>query len=245
VVLGFELRALSLFARHSLYCFVSCMPPALFALVIFEIGSHFLPRLAWTMILLCMLITTVGMIGAHHHAHPAFFCWDGVSQTFCLGWPQTKILWSQSLVQLGLQAWATGTWLIIVISCYMVLCFSVFYNRFLYKVCLFDNRMDISPVFGLLFGVSFFILSFNFLLVSLDLTWASYRLHIVGPFFFIIYFFQSLSFCLFLVFGVENWIQGLLHAKHTLVAFLLKFVLPLCPLTGFWFCMWKLLISIY
>jgi hypothetical protein len=36
-------------ARQALYC-MSCQP--FFALVILEIGSHFLPKLAWTKILL-------------------------------------------------------------------------------------------------------------------------------------------------------------------------------------------------
>jgi hypothetical protein len=47
-VLRFELRALCL---HSI---TWTMPPVIFALVIFQMRSWFLPRLAWTMILLFM-----------------------------------------------------------------------------------------------------------------------------------------------------------------------------------------------
>jgi hypothetical protein len=42
VVLGFELRALCLLDRHST---TGAMPPTLFALIIFDIVSHFLSRL--------------------------------------------------------------------------------------------------------------------------------------------------------------------------------------------------------
>jgi hypothetical protein len=49
VVLGFELSVLSLVGRHSI---TLVMPPTLFALVILEIGSHFLPRPVLTMIFL-------------------------------------------------------------------------------------------------------------------------------------------------------------------------------------------------
>jgi hypothetical protein len=45
---GFELRASHLLGR-------SCIPSP-FALVIFEIKSHFMPRLAWTEILLFVLL---------------------------------------------------------------------------------------------------------------------------------------------------------------------------------------------
>jgi hypothetical protein len=41
VTLGFELRALNLLGRHSTACH---LPPDLSALVILEIGSHFLSR---------------------------------------------------------------------------------------------------------------------------------------------------------------------------------------------------------
>jgi hypothetical protein len=39
------------------------MPPALFALVILEKGSHFLPLLAWTLLLLFLLPAVAGMAG--------------------------------------------------------------------------------------------------------------------------------------------------------------------------------------
>jgi hypothetical protein len=50
-VLGIEL-ALCLLGRRST---TWASLPALFVLVIFEIGSHFIPRLAWTVILLFVL----------------------------------------------------------------------------------------------------------------------------------------------------------------------------------------------
>jgi hypothetical protein len=48
-VLEFKLRALSLLGRLSA---IKAMPPAHFPMVIFAIESLFLPRLAWTVILL-------------------------------------------------------------------------------------------------------------------------------------------------------------------------------------------------
>jgi hypothetical protein len=42
-------------------------PPALLALVIFEIGSHFMPGLAWTVILPFMLPCRAKMTGGCHH----------------------------------------------------------------------------------------------------------------------------------------------------------------------------------
>jgi hypothetical protein len=67
VVLGFELRALYLLGRSST---AGTMPPALFALIILDIGSCFLPRPAWTSIFLCY--TSRGL------PFPASFCSDGV-----------------------------------------------------------------------------------------------------------------------------------------------------------------------
>jgi hypothetical protein len=46
---GVELRALRLLSRCST---AQATPPAIFALIIWKGGSHFLPRPAWTMILL-------------------------------------------------------------------------------------------------------------------------------------------------------------------------------------------------
>jgi hypothetical protein len=48
IVLGFELRASWLPGRHST---TSAMPPALLVLVILELGSCFLSRLAWNLLL--------------------------------------------------------------------------------------------------------------------------------------------------------------------------------------------------
>jgi hypothetical protein len=46
-------------ARQALYHLHS-RPPAVFALVIFEIGSRFFPRLVWTTSLLFMLAAVAG-----------------------------------------------------------------------------------------------------------------------------------------------------------------------------------------
>jgi hypothetical protein len=62
------------------------MLPALFALVILELGSRFLPRPACTLILLFMLSTIAGMTGAHLQAQLLFvemeslefFYWGGL-----------------------------------------------------------------------------------------------------------------------------------------------------------------------
>jgi hypothetical protein len=64
-VLGVELRDSSLQGR----CFITpVMLPALFALVIFEIGSHFMPGPAWTVIFLFVLPCIARMMSKHHHA---------------------------------------------------------------------------------------------------------------------------------------------------------------------------------
>jgi hypothetical protein len=39
-------------------------------MVIFLVGSHFMPRLSWTTILLFVLLHVPGMAGAHHHTQP-------------------------------------------------------------------------------------------------------------------------------------------------------------------------------
>jgi hypothetical protein len=44
------------------------MPVALFALVILEIGSHFMPGLAWTSVLLVVLLYIAGMTGLYQSA---------------------------------------------------------------------------------------------------------------------------------------------------------------------------------
>jgi hypothetical protein len=40
--------------------------PALFVLIILEIGSHCVPKLAWSSVLLFALLHVDGMTGAHH-----------------------------------------------------------------------------------------------------------------------------------------------------------------------------------
>jgi hypothetical protein len=68
------------------------MPPALLALVILEIGSCFLPRLAWISILLFYPSHTVEGTG-HMAPHRAVVHWLGVLQMiFCLSWTGTAIL---------------------------------------------------------------------------------------------------------------------------------------------------------
>jgi hypothetical protein len=66
------------------------MPLAPFSLVIFRIGSHFIPGPRWIEILLFVLPGITGMMGVYHHTQPLVEM--GVSQTFCPGWPQTLIL---------------------------------------------------------------------------------------------------------------------------------------------------------
>jgi hypothetical protein len=60
------------------------MPPALFALVIFDIESSFLPGPAWTVILLFTLPAIAGMTGVHYSSHllaemesSELFAWAG------------------------------------------------------------------------------------------------------------------------------------------------------------------------
>jgi hypothetical protein len=59
------------------------MPPALFALVVFEIGSHILSGLARTVIFLFMLPVVAGMTGTHV---------DMESGELLSGWSGTMIL---------------------------------------------------------------------------------------------------------------------------------------------------------
>jgi hypothetical protein len=71
-VLGFELRAQDLLGRHST---IRATPPALFALVIWEIESSLLVQacLDHNPSILCF---PLGVTGMCHHC-PAFSCWDG------------------------------------------------------------------------------------------------------------------------------------------------------------------------
>jgi hypothetical protein len=78
------------------------MLPALFALVNFEIGSHFMLCSAKTTILLCVLPCIAGMTGTCHHAQLLFEI--GSHKIFCPGWPQTTVL----LISVSLEARITG-----------------------------------------------------------------------------------------------------------------------------------------
>jgi hypothetical protein len=70
---------------------VSAIPPAIFALVILEIGSHFLLRPAWTSILFYSP-TTVRLTGTCHHTQLFSCCDGGLVNIFCLDWPGTMVL---------------------------------------------------------------------------------------------------------------------------------------------------------
>jgi hypothetical protein len=103
LVLGFELRASCLLYRYSTSW---VMPLALFALVILEIGSHFLPWPTWTMILSLYLsffgycgVWTQGLILARqvlcllrHSSRPFLVLGSLDSWASFPGWPQTTIL---------------------------------------------------------------------------------------------------------------------------------------------------------
>jgi hypothetical protein len=67
------------------------MPPVLFALGIFQIGSciYVWAGLDHNSSYLCFLCS---WDDRHTPPSPAFIGWDGISQTFCLGWPQTVFL---------------------------------------------------------------------------------------------------------------------------------------------------------
>jgi hypothetical protein len=69
--------------------------PALFVWVVFEIGSHFVPRLSWTVILLFVLPHIAGMTGTCQRAQPLVKM--EVSWTFCL-----SLLWTTILLDLYL-----------------------------------------------------------------------------------------------------------------------------------------------
>jgi hypothetical protein len=88
VLLGFELRALPLLVRG---CTSWAMFPALFALVIFHTESHIYAQ-GWPGPPSSYLYTLNSWDDRCMLLCPVFFSWDGVSQTFCLGWPGTSIL---------------------------------------------------------------------------------------------------------------------------------------------------------
>jgi hypothetical protein len=67
-------------------CFTtSAMPLAIFARVILEIGSHFLPKLAWTMIPLFYTSCCCAL-------SYCFPLWWDLANVFCPGWPGTSVL---------------------------------------------------------------------------------------------------------------------------------------------------------
>jgi hypothetical protein len=74
-------------ARQIRYC-LATLP----ALVIFEMGSLFVLRPAWTTILLFVLPWVARMTGASHCNQPLVEMGVGFLQTFCLGWPGTVVL---------------------------------------------------------------------------------------------------------------------------------------------------------
>jgi hypothetical protein len=86
MVLGFELRASLLIALYHLSH--SCCP--FFVLIIFEIGSCFMPRPVWTIIFLFVFPYIAGMTGICHHAQSLAEIRS--CEQFYLDWPQTIIL---------------------------------------------------------------------------------------------------------------------------------------------------------
>jgi uncharacterized membrane protein YqaE (UPF0057 family) len=51
-------------------------PPLSSPPLMFEIGSGFLPRLAWIVLLLLVLSCIPGMIGVHHYTQPLVMMWS-------------------------------------------------------------------------------------------------------------------------------------------------------------------------
>jgi hypothetical protein len=90
---GFELRAACTLGKRSIY---SAMTPALFTLVIFQVGSHiFCPGWARTTALLLTSATWLGLQTSTNT--PGLFV-ERVLLTFCLGWPLTSLVISISWV---------------------------------------------------------------------------------------------------------------------------------------------------
>jgi hypothetical protein len=83
---GVEFRVLHLLGRNST---TWTTLPAFFVFVIFDIGSCFMPKLAWTIIFLLVHSLVADMTGVAPHV--AVAC-NGVLRTFCLGWLWTVIL---------------------------------------------------------------------------------------------------------------------------------------------------------
>jgi hypothetical protein len=69
-----------LVGRHST---IWTTPSALFVLVNFEIGSHFMLLASWTTVLPFVLLHITGLTGAGHHAQP--FTEMGVLRSFLPG----------------------------------------------------------------------------------------------------------------------------------------------------------------
>jgi hypothetical protein len=83
---GFKLRASCLWGKCST---AWALPPALVARVIFETGSHFLPRPQSSYF---KLPTVAGMMGKTCHHTWLFSTEMGSHKHFCPGWPETMIL---------------------------------------------------------------------------------------------------------------------------------------------------------
>jgi hypothetical protein len=115
VMLGFELRDSCLPGRYSI---TQITPSALFALVILETGSRFLPRLAWTFIFLFYTSGVVArMTNAYHHVHVTMSIEMGSHNLFF-----SRLVWNHNSLyeppmQLGkVHAWCSvigwyGIWL--------------------------------------------------------------------------------------------------------------------------------------
>jgi hypothetical protein len=80
---GFELRASHFLGGYST---VWATPTALFTLVTFETGSHFLPIPTWTVILLCYTSCHSHSWGNRHVPLRPTTGWDGGLENFCVGW---------------------------------------------------------------------------------------------------------------------------------------------------------------
>jgi hypothetical protein len=65
------------------------------------VGLMFLPRLAWTVILLFTLLAIARMTGMYHYAQH-FSVEMGSCKFFCLGWPGTMILLISASCYLGM-----------------------------------------------------------------------------------------------------------------------------------------------
>jgi hypothetical protein len=76
-------------ARQALYHLSHT--PAFFALVIFDIESHFLPELAWISILLFMFPAIAGMTGMYHHKQVLVEMRSHELLPSHTQWPQTVI----------------------------------------------------------------------------------------------------------------------------------------------------------